>query len=35
MMWLILALAAAIAPIGLITLRRYIRVPEAGRPDIA
>jgi hypothetical protein len=34
-MWLILALAAAIAPIGLITLRRYIRVPEAGRPDIA
>jgi MFS family permease len=31
MMWLILALAAAIAPIGLISLRRYIRVPEAGR----
>ncbi len=33
-MWLILALAAAIAPIGLIGLRRYIRVPEAGRQDI-
>jgi hypothetical protein len=30
-MWLILALAAAIAPLGLITFRRYIRVPEAGR----
>jgi MFS family permease len=35
MMWLILALAAALAPIGLIALRRYIRVPEAGRPAIA
>jgi MFS family permease len=34
MMWLILALAAAIAPIGLIALRRYIRVPEEGRPAI-
>jgi MFS family permease len=33
MMWLVLALAAAIAPIGLISLRRYIRVPEAGRQD--
>jgi len=32
-MWLIFALAASIAPIGLIALRRYIRVPEAGRPD--
>jgi MFS family permease len=31
MMWLIFALAASIAPIGLIVLRRYIRVPEAGR----
>lgn len=30
-MWLILALAASIAPLGLITFRRYIRVPEAGR----
>jgi MFS family permease len=33
-MWLILALAASIAPIGLIGLRRYIRVPEAGRQDM-
>ena len=32
-MWLIFALAASIAPIGLIALRRYIRVPEAGRQD--
>lgn len=32
-MWLIFALAASVAPIGLIALRRYIRVPEAGRPD--
>jgi MFS family permease len=30
-MWLIFALAASVAPIGLIVLRRYIRVPEAGR----
>jgi hypothetical protein len=30
-MWLIFALAASIAPIGLIVLRPYIRVPEAGR----
>lgn len=33
MMWLIFALAASVAPIGLIGLRRYIRVPEAGRHD--
>jgi MFS family permease len=33
-MWLIFALAASVAPIGLIALRRYIRVPEAGRQDI-
>ncbi len=32
-MWLIFALAASIAPIGLVALRRYIRVPEAGRHD--
>jgi MFS family permease len=32
-MWLIFALAASMAPIGLISLRRYIRVPEAGRED--
>ena len=34
LMWLIFALAASVAPIGLIALRRYIRVPEAGRQDI-
>jgi len=33
-MWLIFALAASIAPIGLLVFRRYIRVPEAGRQDI-
>jgi MFS family permease len=33
-MWLIFALAASIAPIGLVVLRRYIRVPEAGRQDV-
>jgi len=32
-MWLIFALAASIAPVGLIVFRRYIRVPEAGRQD--
>jgi hypothetical protein len=32
-MWLIFALAASVAPIGLIALRRYIRVPEAGREN--
>jgi MFS family permease len=32
-MWLIFALAASVAPIGLIVLRPYIRVPEAGRDD--
>jgi hypothetical protein len=32
-LWLIFALAASVAPIGLITLRRYIRVPEAGRQE--
>ena len=32
-MWFIFALAASVAPIGLITFRRYIRVPEAGRED--
>lgn len=34
-MWLIFALAASVAPIGLLLFRRYIRVPEAGRPDFA
>lgn len=33
-MWLIFALAASIAPIGLLTFRRYIRVPEQGRQDL-
>jgi MFS family permease len=32
-MWLIFALAASVAPIGLILFRRYIRVPEAGRQN--
>jgi MFS family permease len=32
-MWLIFALAASVAPAGLILFRRYIRVPEAGRQD--
>lgn len=31
MMWLIFALAASVAPIGLLLLRRYIWVHEAGR----
>ena len=33
MMWLIFALAATVAPVGLVAFRRYIRVPEAGRQD--
>lgn len=32
-MWLIFALAASVAPVGLIVFRRYIRVQEAGRQD--
>jgi MFS family permease len=32
-MWLIFALAASVAPIGLILFRGYIRVPEAGREE--
>jgi hypothetical protein len=32
-MWLIFALAASVAPIGLIVLRPYIRVPEVGREE--
>lgn len=34
-MWLIFALAASVAPIGLLLLRRYIRVSEAGREEFA
>jgi MFS family permease len=33
LMWLIFALAASVAPIGLIAFRHYIRVPEAGREN--
>jgi MFS family permease len=33
MLWLIFALAASVAPVGLILFRGYIRVPEAGRGD--
>jgi len=32
-MWLIFALAASVAPTGLIVFRRYIRVSEAGRQE--
>ncbi|HSU52785.1 MAG TPA: MFS transporter [Candidatus Dormibacteraeota bacterium] len=32
-MWLIFALAATVAPIGLLVLRKYIRVHEAGRQE--
>jgi MFS family permease len=32
-MWLIVGLMATVAPVGLITLRRFIRVHEAGRED--
>ena len=34
-LWLIIALTTSIAPIGLIALRRYIRVAEAGREEPA
>ena len=34
-LWLIFALAASVAPLGLLIFRRYIRVPEAGRPENA
>jgi MFS family permease len=32
-LWLIFALAASVAPLGLLIFRRYIRVPEAGRQN--
>jgi MFS family permease len=32
-LWLITALIASIAPLGLVTLRRFVRVHEAGRQD--
>lgn len=33
MLWLVIALITTIAPVGLIALRRYIQVKEAGRDD--
>jgi MFS family permease len=33
LMWLIFALAASVAPLGLLVFRGYIRVPEAGRQE--
>ena len=30
-LWLIIALMTTLGPVGLITLRKYIRVHEAGR----
>lgn len=32
-MWLVIAMIATIAPVGLFTLGRWIRVPEAGRQE--
>jgi MFS family permease len=32
-LWLIFACAASVAPVGLLLFRRWIQVPEAGRPD--
>jgi hypothetical protein len=32
-LWLIIALTTMITPVGLLVLRRYIRVQEAGRQD--
>jgi MFS family permease len=33
MLWLVIALTAAIAPVGLLALQRFIRVHEAGRDE--
>jgi hypothetical protein len=33
MMWLFLGLGTAVAPLGLLVFRRYIRVHEAGREE--
>ena len=33
LLWVTFGIAAAVAPLGLIVFRRYIRVPEAGRDD--
>ena len=35
MLWLIFALAASVAPVGLLVCRGYIQVPEAGREEAA
>ena len=32
-LWLIIALTTMITPVGLILLRRYIRIQEAGREN--
>jgi len=32
-MWLIIALIASVAPVGLVAFRRWVRVREAGRDD--
>ncbi|EDY18794.1 major facilitator superfamily MFS_1 [Chthoniobacter flavus Ellin428] len=33
MLWLMIALTATVAPVGLVAFQRFIRVQEAGRPD--
>jgi hypothetical protein len=33
MLWLFIGLTAAIAPVGLLALQRFIRVQEAGRNE--
>jgi hypothetical protein len=33
MLWLVIALITTVAPVGLISLRKYIRVHEAGRDE--
>ena len=35
LMWFIFALAASVAPVGLLVFRRYIQVAEVGREEIA
>jgi len=32
-LWLIVAVMSLVAPVGLITLRRYVQAHEAGRGD--
>jgi hypothetical protein len=33
-LWLIIGLTAAVAPVGLLALRRFIQAPEAGRQPV-